>query len=69
MASELELKLTWENGVSFGLTSKEDADPVKTIISVEENGHLPALWTHVAAVCQDYFSAKLGIIGEEMKAP
>ena len=69
MASELELKLTWENNVSFTLTSKEDADPIITIVSADENGSLPALWPHIAKIAESYLSERLKIIGGEMSAP
>ena len=65
--SELEFKLTWENNVSFTLTAKKDAEPVKTIVSLEENGQIGTLWEHVQAICTDYFRTELDDIGATMK--
>lgn len=66
---ELELKLTWENGVSFTLTSREDAALPIIIVSVEENGSLPTLWPHIAKIGESYLSERLKLIGTEMRAP
>ncbi len=66
-ASELELKLTWENGVNFTLTSKHDASAVKTIVSMDENGNLAALWLNVQNICETYVRQELETIGRVMK--
>lgn len=66
-AKELELKLTWENRVSFQLTSKHDANPVKTIVAMDENGNLAALWPEVQKICETDLRQELETIGKEMK--
>ncbi len=64
--SELELKLIWENGVQFTFTAKHDAEPVKNIVSMDENGNIGSLWPNVQSICETYLRAQLGTIGHEM---
>lgn len=65
---ELEIKIKWENDVSFEITTKRDAGETKTVIKLEENGFINELWPHVEACCKEYFVDELNVIGSEMKA-
>lgn len=67
-ASELELKLTWENNVSFTFTAKKDAEPVKTVVSLEENGHIGTIFPHIEEICKDFFNIELADIATTMKS-
>ena len=66
--SELTLKFTWEDDVEFKLTSKRDAGPVKTVVALDENGNIAALWPHVRQLIETYVSKELGVIGGDMGA-
>ncbi len=67
-ASELEIKLTWENGVHFTFTAKHDAEVVKTIVSMDENGNIAGLWPSVQSICETYLKSELNTIGSAMKS-
>ncbi len=67
-AKELEIKITWQNGVNFKMTAKKDAGEVKSVCNVDENGHISALWEHYQKACEVYFKAELAEIGKEMSA-
>ena len=66
---KIELTLSWENNVSFRVTSKEDGHPapVLDIIKIDENGHLPELWPAVSDIVERYIKALMNRIGNEMK--
>jgi hypothetical protein len=64
-----QIKLTWENGVNFTMTSKLGDESWKIIINIDEDGHLDKLWdVGIAPICTKYFETELNIIGGEMKA-
>ena len=68
---ELEIKITWANGVEFLCKAKrQDGSPGewKTVTRVEENGHISAVWANIQATVLDYLRANLVEIGEEMKS-
>ena len=66
---EIELTLKWENSVSFEMTTKEDAGPVLTIIKMDENGHISALWPAATDLVEKHIRVLMKRIGEEMAAP
>ena len=68
MATEILMKLAWENGVGFTMTAKEGAAKVLTVIDIDENGFISDLWPHAQAICEDYLKKELNRIGAEMKA-
>jgi len=68
MANELGLKIKWENGVNFKMTSKLDAEEVKTVVEADENGHIAETWPHLENVCTAFFFSKMAEIGAAMKA-
>ena len=68
MATEILMKLAWQNGTGFTMTSKEGADAIKTIIYIDENGFISDLWPHTQAICEGYLKKELNRIGAEMKA-
>jgi hypothetical protein len=67
-ATEILMKFAWENGVGFTMTSKENNDPIVTIVDIDENGFISSLWPHTQAICEDYVKKELNRIGSEMKA-
>lgn len=66
--TEIELKLTWENGKDFTMTSKENDGAILTVVKVSENGHLADLWNSIQKVGETYIKGVLTRIGTEMKA-
>ena len=66
MENELEITLRWENDVGFEMTA--DGQEKKTIIKMDENGHIDKLWDSAQKICETYLREKLISIGEEMKA-
>lgn len=67
-AKELEIKINWQNGVSFKMTAKNNGGDIKTICGVDENGHISKLWEFYQKACEVYFHAELAEIGKEMSA-
>lgn len=65
--SELEIKIIWENGVSFEMTSKKDAGEVKTVVKLDENSQFKSIWPHAQSICQTFIEKELDTIGTEMK--
>ena len=65
--SKLTIDLKWENDNSFGMTSKEGDEEKKTVIRMDENTHLPALWADVTKICYNYLHKVLEQIGNKMK--
>ena len=65
--SEIEIKLKWENGVSFEMTQKKDADSKKIVVKLEENGDIAEVWGHITNICTEDFKRHIDQIGEEMK--
>ena len=65
--SELEIVFKWENGASFRMTSKRDAEDIKNVVLLDENGHIVDLWSNVQNICKTYFNKELAAIGDEMK--
>ena len=66
-ATEILMKLAWENSVGFTMTSKEGAEDVLTVVDIDENGFISSLWPHVQSICEDYLKKELNRIGSEMK--
>ena len=67
MASEVEIKIKWEDDNYFEMTAKKDAGEKKQIVRIEENGCLEAFWEHISNICKEYMSKLLHDIGDEMK--
>lgn len=68
MASEIQLKITWENNDFFQMTHKKDAGAVTQVVRMEENGQIKELWGYMASACKEFFSTTIDNIGKEMKA-
>ncbi|KKM86965.1 hypothetical protein LCGC14_1273690 [marine sediment metagenome] len=66
--TELEIMVRWENNESFEVTIKEDDGELLTLIKMDENGNISALWPHASAVVAKYIEDLLVRIGAEMKA-
>lgn len=67
-ANELKVVFKWENGESFEMTAKRDADDSIVIVKAEENTCFNPLWEHFKSICLDYLSRVLDTMGNEMKA-
>lgn len=66
--SEYEIRLSWENGVGFSMTSKLDGGDVINVISTDENNHIKEIWPSVEGICRLFFDKKIRTIGDEMKS-
>lgn len=66
--TEIEIKINWENGVGFTMTSKEDSGEAYTVADIDENGYISSLWPHIESACKEYMNRLLARIGSEMKA-
>ncbi|KKL90373.1 hypothetical protein LCGC14_1905320 [marine sediment metagenome] len=70
MAGTVRLvRLTWQNGVRFKMDTKLDSGSYITILEMDENGDIGALWPHASQLCEKYFKQQMASIGEAMKAP
>ena len=67
-AHTIEIKLNWENGMSFNLKSKIDAEAEITIMEITENADMGSVWNHAAELCLSYIRSRLNDIGIEMMA-
>ena len=67
-ATEILMKLAWENEVGFTMTAKEGTGAIETVVDIDENGFISDLWPHAQAICEDYLKKELNRIGSEMKA-
>lgn len=65
--SKLTIDLKWENDNFFEVTAKKDDEEKKTVIRMDENTHLPALWVDITKICANYLHKVLEQIGNEMK--
>jgi len=63
---EITFKVKWENGSHFTL-SCDNGEEDKTVVKVEENGHIASLWPSVEAICTTFFLEKIQAVGAEMK--
>lgn len=69
MAAQVRLiRLTWENGVSFKMDTKLDAESYVTILEMDENGNIAQLWASAQQLCEKYFEATITGVGNDMKA-
>jgi len=62
------IKFKWENGKYFEMTEKEGDGETLTIIRVEENSNIAALWGNIAAICTNYLMKVIKVAGDEMKS-
>jgi len=66
--SKIEIELTWENRVGFGMLAKvKDSDPI-SIINIHENTDMASVWSYAADLCISYIRSRLDDIGTEMMA-
>lgn len=65
--SEIEIKLLWENGVSFQMTSKRDAGDTKTVVKLDENSQFNHISDSAQTICETFISKELTAIFDEMK--
>lgn len=63
----MKITLTWENGVSFSMDTKLNAEDKITVIEVEENGDIANLWSGIQSICEKTVTRHLDIIGGVMK--
>jgi len=62
------IKFKWENGKYFEMTEREGDGETLTIIRVEENSNIAALWDSITKICADYLAMIVKNIGDEMKS-
>ena len=67
MASELEIKITWENNNFFKMEKKTDGHGWLTVVSIEENAHISAIAGSLKALCMADFDTHLEEIMNEMR--
>lgn len=68
MAADVRLiRLTWENGVQFKMDTKLNDESYITILEMDENGHLHALWDNAHKLCDTFFHNTMEDIGKVMK--
>jgi len=65
--SKIEIELKWENEEFFEMTAKPDSGDGNIVFRMDENTHLPALWSDITKVCSNYFKKVMEEIGNEMK--
>ena len=63
----LTLQIKYENENYFELKSQLNSEDAKTIVRIDENGHLGLLWDNCQSLCENYFSKELKDIGIIMK--
>lgn len=68
MASQtVQIKLTWENGVSFVMKSKLNEEAEVSVVEVAENARIESIWGNLTDLCVQFFRDELNAIGNEMK--
>jgi len=65
-ASELEIKITWENNHFFKMEKKPSGGDWLTVVSIEENTHIAAIAEHLKQLCLADITAHLDAIMSEM---
>lgn len=60
-------KLKWENSNHFTMTC-DNGEENKTVVQIEENGHIATLWPDVESICAKFFLEKVQEVGKEMKS-
>lgn len=63
------ITLRWENQEFFEATSKKDDGDTITIVRVEEDGNIAAVWPHVGDIIKEQIRRDLDTIGSDMKEP
>ncbi len=69
MASELEIKITWENNHFFKMIKKIESHDWLTVVEIEENAHIAAIAGNLKGLCMADFNAHLDTIMAEMQKP
>jgi hypothetical protein len=68
-AKTRDIRISYENGVSFAMDTRLNGGTWTTILKMDENGHLNKLWDSGAeTTCNKYFEEELKVIGAEMKS-
>ena len=62
------IRVKYENGNVFSVEQKIGDGTYVTIIEVEENGAIGALWSGVQIACENYWKHLITTIGDIMKA-
>jgi len=65
-ASTFTFLFTWENDVSFQLQCRKDEGDWSTVISADENTHIPLLTAQLATLSRAAFNHELTTIMGEM---
>ena len=67
MASEIEIKLTWENNNFFKMEKNTGAGWM-TVVEIKENAHIANIAGHLKNLCIADFTAHLDAIMKEMRS-
>ena len=60
--------LRWENGKSFEMLAQEEgAQDYITVVKLDENSDIAALWDSVQTICETYLKKQIAEVGAEMK--
>jgi hypothetical protein len=64
----LRVDITWENGVKVECQTQLNGGAAKTVLLLEEDGHLATLWPYAESTIVSFLQAHLTAIGNEMKS-
>lgn len=67
--TRIRIDIIWENNVAFDVAAKENDAKFKTVVRVEENGHISDLWPAVTDTVERYIKALMARIGKDMFSP
>lgn len=65
----IDLKIAWENNQHFHVQSQEDSGPVLTVVKVDENGDIAALWPSLIDLMERHIKGIMARVGTEMAKP
>ena len=68
-ATVIDLRIEWENNNTFHVQSQEDSGPVLTVVKVDENGDVAALWPSLVDLMERHIKGIMARIGTEMAKP
>ena len=66
MATQIDIRFTWENNNEFEVLSKEGSQDTVTLVRMEENGNISALWPAATDLIERHFKSLMARIGSEM---
>ena len=64
-----DIRITYENGGTFGMEVRLDGADWKTVAEIDENNFFEKIWdTGIAPACKRFFEDEIDGIGSLMKA-